>query len=255
MTGGGAATNSGMDFQHRFGALAMLSVLTGVDLVVDGLAGADITELRFETDEGIDDLVIESARRSCLVQAKRSLSLSSAIGSEYSSVIRQFVRQHLKRPDADDRYVFATSYAASKAIRQDLRKLTESVRLNPGAHNGNPISASERRVLETTRELIRHHYEDLRGESPDEEIIGRVLGRVVVVVLDVETGGAHERVAVVAIASRSEVAAPDCVAQPHRLLPVLGQEPAVGHGRAARGDDGRLLRRRRCHIRVHRSTD
>lgn len=206
MTGGGAATNSGIDFQHRFGALAMLSVLTGVDLVVDGLAGCDITELRFETSDGIDDVVIETRRGTYLVQAKRSLSLSSGLGSEYSSVIRQFVLQYLERPDADDRYVLAISYAASRTIRQDLRKLTESVRLNPSAHSGNPISASERSVLETTQALIKHHYEELSRRSADEETIGRILGRVVVTVLDVEAGGAHERAAVAVVASRSSLA-------------------------------------------------
>ncbi|WP_394617344.1 hypothetical protein JNUCC0626_48415 [Lentzea sp. JNUCC 0626] len=206
MTGGGAATNSGIDFQHRFGALAMLSVLAGVDLVVDDLAGSDVTDLRFETRDGIDDVVIETRLRRYLVQAKRSLSLSGAVESEYSSVLRQFVRQHLERPEMDDRYVLATSYAASKSIRQDLRKLTESARLNPGAHGGNPMSANERAAFETTRALIEHHHEQLSGKAVDEQTLSRILGRVVVTVLDVEAGGAHERAAVAVIASRSKVA-------------------------------------------------
>lgn len=184
----------------------MLSILTGVDLVVDDLAGSDVTELCFETSDGIDDLVIKTERRCYFVQAKRSLSLSPGIGSEYSSVIRQFVRQYLERPDADDRYVLATSYAASKSIRQDLRKLTESVRLNPVAHGGNPVSVSERSVLEITRALIKHHYEELSGESADEDVLGRILGRVAVTVVDVEAGGAHERAAVAVVASRSRLA-------------------------------------------------
>lgn len=203
MTGGGAATNSGIDFQHRFGALVMLSVLTDVDLVVDDMGGADVLEMRFETSDGIDDVVIETERRRCLVQAKRSLSLSASRDSEYSSVIRQFVRQYVERPDADDRYVLATSAVASKRIRQDLRKLTESVRLNPSGHGGNPVSASEREVLETTRELIAYHYEELAGEVVQDETIGHILGRVVVVALDLEAGGANERAALAVAASRS----------------------------------------------------
>ncbi|MEU3650044.1 hypothetical protein AB0E59_42230 [Lentzea sp. NPDC034063] len=206
MTAGGAATNSGIDFQHRVGALAMLSVLAGVDLVFDDLAGADIAELCFETNDGIDDLVIKTGRRSYLVQAKRSLSMSSGSSSEYSSVIQQFVRQYLEHPDVDDRYVLATSYAASKPIRQDLRKLTESVRLNPAAYGGNPMSASERTVLDTTRALIKHHYQELSGESAGDEVVNRLLGRVVVTVVDVEAGGAHERAAIAVVASRSGLA-------------------------------------------------
>ena len=68
MAGGGAATNSGIDFQHRLGALAMLSVLTQIDLVLDGLVASGITELRFETHDDIDDLVIATKQQLWLVQ-------------------------------------------------------------------------------------------------------------------------------------------------------------------------------------------
>lgn len=184
----------------------MLSVLTDVDLVIDDMGGSAIVELRFETADGIDDLVIETERRRCLVQAKRSLSLSAGLDSEYSSVIQQFVRQHVERPEADDRYVLATSVMASKRIRQDLKKLTESVRLNPRAHGGNPVSTSERDVLNTTYALIKHHYGTLSGQVIDAEVADRILGRIVVVALDVEAGGAHERAAIAVVASRSRMA-------------------------------------------------
>jgi hypothetical protein len=40
MTGGGAATNSGIDFQNRVGALALVAMVTDVaDLEIVGLVG------------------------------------------------------------------------------------------------------------------------------------------------------------------------------------------------------------------------
>jgi hypothetical protein len=75
MTGGGAATNSGIDFQHRVGALALVVMLAdSVDLDAVGLGEASekSTQVRFETNDGIDDIVIDLGKGRILVQAKNN---------------------------------------------------------------------------------------------------------------------------------------------------------------------------------------
>src|SRR3954447_11197544 len=103
MTGGGAATNAGIDFQQRLGALAMVAMLVDdVDLGTVGLGdgGQKPSELRFETNDEIDDLVIVTPHGRIFVQAKNAVSLSSDEASDLAMVMRQFVRQFADDSDA-----------------------------------------------------------------------------------------------------------------------------------------------------------
>jgi hypothetical protein len=131
MTGGGAATNSGIDFQHRVGALALVVMLAdSVDLDAVGLGEASEkpTQVRFETNDGIDDIVIDLGKGRILVQAKNTLSLSTGAESEFAKVIQQFVTQSLHEAN-NDRFLLAVSPGASAKIRLDFKKLCESYRL------------------------------------------------------------------------------------------------------------------------------
>lgn len=66
MVGGGAATNSGMDFQARVGALVLVSVIAEVvDLhaLGIGIVGETARPVRFETSDAVDDLVLVHYRK------------------------------------------------------------------------------------------------------------------------------------------------------------------------------------------------
>jgi hypothetical protein len=111
VTDGEAATNSGIDFQHRVGALAMVTMLTDLaDLDVAGLGnpGERPTQVRFETADGIDDIVIVLDEGQILVQAKNTISLSTSADSEFAKVIRQFVEKS-RHVGFNERYVLAVS--------------------------------------------------------------------------------------------------------------------------------------------------
>ena len=66
-------------------------------------------KVRFETEDAIDDLVIATDGPSLYVQAKRSLTLSTKVDSEFSKTLRQFCEQYLRDPEGDERFVLATT--------------------------------------------------------------------------------------------------------------------------------------------------
>jgi hypothetical protein len=203
MTGGGAATNSGIDFQNRVGALALVAMLTDLaDLDIVGLGGpGEIpTQVRFETTDGIDDIVVVIREARILVQAKNTISLSTAADSEFAKVVRQFVIQ-FRQGAQDERYILAVSPGASGKIRLDLKKLCESYRLNRSGAVENPLTENERRVLETVHAHIDREFKDLTGSDCDENVRVDILRRIYVQTLDVADGGVTERLAVTALAS------------------------------------------------------
>lgn len=205
VSGGGAATNAGIDFQNRVGAVVMLAMLTdvgGLTWLLGEDAGHAIELVRFESNEDIDDVVVETDGPRCLVQAKRSLSLSANADSDFSSVIRQFVDQFVRAPDADDRYVIATSASTSRRITTDLRKLTKAARLNELGPDDNPLTKTERQVLETLQDLVAHHFRAQTGRGITEDEQAQLLRRMYVASLDLESGGHVERAVLTVLASR-----------------------------------------------------
>src|SRR5215472_11754022 len=149
-SGGGAATQGGINYQNRAAAWVCVRMLAERPAVPVGPESLPVY-VRFETQEPTDDLLIGTADGShSFVQAKRTLGLSSAPDSEFGSVVNQFVRQYLSllkgsgprpwnRPlDADrDRLVLITSTEASAPIRVHLAAALNRVR---GLVAGQPLS-------------------------------------------------------------------------------------------------------------------
>lgn len=203
MTGGGAATNSGIDFQHRVGALALIVMATDIlDLSLVGLGGVEErpSEVRFETGDGIDDIVLIVPSGRVLIQAKNTLSLSTGEESDFAKVIRQFVRQSRDGSSGDDRYVLAVSPGASSKIRLDLKKLCESIRLNESGGDKNPLTKNERDVLDIVNAHIDREFKSLTGAACDDAARTALLRKMHVETLDVADGGVTERLAVTALA-------------------------------------------------------
>jgi hypothetical protein len=210
MPGGGAATNAGIDFQHRVGAVAMLAMLSEVaDLSWLGVGDHDLSELRFETSDGVDDLVILTDGPRVFVQAKRSLNLSAVATSEFSSVLRQFVEEFVREPSAESAYVLATSPSASRRITSDLRKLTEAARLNESGADSNPLTANEQEVRDFTYRLLELHFHEATGRAMSDAERAELFRRIRVAVLDLENGGALERAVLTVLSTRT--AAPTSV--------------------------------------------
>src|ERR1019366_4581451 len=140
-TGGGAATQGGVNYQNRVAAWVCANILAERPAAPIGPESvADYA--RFETSEPVDDLLVGSVDgRHAFVQAKRTLTLSSAADSEFASVIDQFVRQYLSgrglssaRPWAraldpsKDRLVLVTTSESSQPLRRDLAAILNRLR-------------------------------------------------------------------------------------------------------------------------------
>ncbi|MEU2510025.1 hypothetical protein ABZ621_35745 [Streptomyces sp. NPDC007863] len=205
---GGAATHSGVDFQQRIAAYAMAHMLCGLEFAAFGRAPAtEVTELRFETADEIDDLVVVGPDRRLFVQAKNTLSLSDAPGSEFGSVLAQFVAQYVSDDRPNDVYVLATSQGASGRIRKELRKVTDAARLNAAGGQSLPLTAPEQDVLTKTQDIIRSHYLARTRKDITELDLQRITARIHVSALDLAEGGSQESAILLVLGSRVTVPA------------------------------------------------
>jgi len=159
-------------------------------------------------EEPTDDLLIGTSDGGhSFVQAKRTLSLSSAPDSEFASVMNQFVRRYLsvlnlsgsrpwnRRLDPDrDRLVLVTTTEASSSIRVHLATVLGRAR---GLVAGQPLSdaatnQSERDALDIMSSHIRLVWAAAVKHDANEADIMRILKLMYVTVLDAEAGGAAE---------------------------------------------------------------
>ncbi|MBE4115595.1 hypothetical protein HJ109_18940 [Vibrio parahaemolyticus] len=121
---GGAATNAGIDFQQRISALFLTHMFMDV-VFIDDLGmdkNSKIVELKFESNNEIDDLVIKTEQSTIFIQAKRSITCSESESSEFYKVIKQFVSQYLTNTNSNDRFVLATTSKSSSKITVELKK-------------------------------------------------------------------------------------------------------------------------------------
>lgn len=205
-SGGGAATQAGINYQNRVAAwvcVRMLAERPAAPLGPETLP----TFVRFETAEPTDDLLIGTPDGHSFVQAKRTLSLSGAPDSEFASVIEQFVRQYLSvrnisgprpwsRPldPARDRLVLVTTPQASAPLRIHLAAVLGRIR---GLAAGQPLAdaatnQTEIDALKLVKRHVRRIWKAVLEEKPSEAAIGTVLRLMHITVLDVEADGAAE---------------------------------------------------------------
>lgn len=204
---GGAAAAAGVGFQKRLAAYAMthaavgLNDLSALDLGTD----FDIKSIHLETSLEVDDLLLKGKSTRALIQAKRTVDISDSPKSTFSDAIGQFVRHHFTSRQPGDRYILATSMRASGRVVYELRKLTESVRLNAKALVDDPLTKAEKEVVEKTQKLISHHISASRPGPVTESDIHEVFSSIWVLPLDIEVGGRDEATAVNILRSRSKV--------------------------------------------------
>lgn len=164
---GGSIGAGGYGFQNRIAAWYAVRILAEQSADPGLQLPADVTldAIHCEAPTEVDDLVVETSRGTVYVQAKRSLSVSEDLKSEFSSVLAQFTRQHLKntlrsdtssRPDTN-RYALAVSDEAPNTIRVYLRNVLNEVRqADPQALLEEvPVNQQTKSVLEKTRACIR----------------------------------------------------------------------------------------------------
>ncbi|WP_405644186.1 hypothetical protein [Streptomyces uncialis] len=203
---GGAATHSGIDFQQRIAALVMSHMLCDAsELDLLGFGDVQVDELRFETADKVDDLVLVGPAGRLFIQAKNTISLSAAPSSDFGYVLAQFVSQYVGDNRPGDVYVIATSTEASSNVRKILRKLTEAARLNVSNSKASPLTNVEKDVLQKTETIISYHYQAVAGAPISPVEIQRILARIRICSLDFREGGALEAAALLMLGSKAVV--------------------------------------------------
>ena len=207
-SGGGAAANSGVNFQQRVSAWLLASSIAELPIAKTlGLRGETTANtISYEHSGHIDDLkVIWENGQVSYFQIKRALSLSTRPESEFSSAVDQFVRQFIADASRESCYVLAVSSDASGSIRRILRKLLDATRLNPNAMTENPHSKAEADVNCRFHEVVRRSFaaHAIQGMTKDE--LAEFSRRTYIYVVDVEEGMPHESSAILALAPRVHV--------------------------------------------------
>lgn len=207
-SGGGSATNSGIDFQQRIAALVfshMLAEMESFDILRLG-ENVIVTEIGCETADEIDDIVLATTRGRVFIQAKRALSLSDKPNSEFSKVIKQFVSQFIKSDIETDTYLLATSSCASQRITRELRKLSEAARLNELGNTKNPLTKAELDVFGRTRRMAEATYRTITGNCLSDRDWQKIFKRIRVAIVDIDEGSPHESAVMLLLASKSRIA-------------------------------------------------
>ncbi len=206
-SGGGAATNTGIDYQQRLAAYFLIQMLLDMDSLSGiGLDGVyPITEVSFETSSYVDDMVIKTQNGNLYIQAKRNISMSDNVGSEFQKTVNQFVNQFLLNTEANDKYILATSSGSSSKIKQDLRKILESIRLNDTDFENNPLNQSEEEVYAKLKNCVSASYKKVTNQDISYIILTSFLKKMHVVIADVQQGMPLEGALLTLLTSKSKV--------------------------------------------------
>ncbi|MGJ1323139.1 hypothetical protein ACR780_10635 [Sphingobacterium faecium] len=194
-TGGGSATNSGIDYQQRVAALFQI-ILYGqfeISQVLNENFSVTIKSLHFETADAVDDLKLLCDKDQTLyLQIKRSISFSDLPESEFIKSLDQFIEQH-SLGGFNKNYVLVTSSDSSRRLTGELRKILTSIRLNDSTFKLNPLNKSEQEVYDKFQAAFISRSILLTGNRADDRNFVEFAKRVYIEVMDVEAGMSLER--------------------------------------------------------------
>lgn len=202
---GGAATCGGVDFQQRVAGYFIVYMLFELkSLLPIGLDGDyELLEISFETANSIDDIEILTNSFKLFIQAKRSISLSSSENSEFAKVIRQFVNQYVNSGTKEEKYLLVTSSDASTKIKNELRKITQSVRLNDTGFKNNPLNKSEEDTFKKLRQSVYFAYNKIAGNTLSEQDFIDIIKRIYVIIFDIQKGMPLENALITLLSSKT----------------------------------------------------
>lgn len=212
LTGGGTATQAGINYQNRVAAWLAVRILAEQDASpLWGLPASNSLEfIRCETEQPVDDIMIGTSDGGhAFIQVKRSLSMDSSEDSALASTISQFIRQFVayhdaprgarpwERPldEARDRLVLITSSRSPASVRENLPSVLRRLRtLTPDqAIEDGATSAPERNALNALMTHIRQSWQSTAGAEPSDADLRNIIRFLRVQVLNVEAEGDAER--------------------------------------------------------------
>lgn len=209
--GGGAATQSGINYQNRVAAWMAVAILADQEAAPpwDLPADTSLKFLRCETEQPVDDLLVGTSNGgNAFIQVKHELELGKNPQSEFGKTLDQFVRQFLaysgepgnrpwERPlDINrDRLVLVTSSGSSASIREELPSLLVKVReLLPSQEISEAASSSAKlkAIFDTVDNLITIICQQNRLDALTSDEKRQLLCLMRVQILNVDAGGNEE---------------------------------------------------------------
>lgn len=207
---GGAAVNGGAEFQQRLASLFLVSMMNELDIAVNfGFPRRLYIEyVAYETASCIDDINLAcQAGTKVYIQAKKDIHLSNDQKSDFYKVLTQFIQQYIEDSNIDV-FLLATTYESSRKIREEVKKILDSIRLNDTDFIQNPLNKSETETYNLYRKIVQEVFET--REIPfTNEVFVSFSKKVYVSVFGLEQGGSEERAILREL--RTKVSNPDAV--------------------------------------------
>lgn len=180
-SGGGSATNAGVEYQA--GVTAWLAVL-----VLAGNAASPpfylpesdtVTALRLETLESVDDIAVEtSGQHSIFIQAKRGIQLSTTASSDLGKTMTQFAEQYQRRTDGGlfdefkDMHVLAVGETSSSQVSEVAAAVLD--KLCSGA-SPETFNAREHTAYTTVVDHLKRAWRENQGSEVDDATLTQLL--------------------------------------------------------------------------------
>ncbi|MFD2868184.1 hypothetical protein ACFSY7_06710 [Kurthia populi] len=205
-------TNAGIDFQQRVSAWALINMLAEIDLSNTMDIGDEIyiKKVAFESEDIIDDLVIHTKKNeSIYLQMKRTASLTiQNEKSDFYKAINQFVQTYVLNSTENASYVLVTSSKSSTPIKDELRKILNSVRYNPLTFINNPLTKNEKSSFEKFKTMVEQIYYKLSNKNMGDNDFLNFISKVYIVVIDIEDGMSFEKVVLLTLENKFKVSNP-----------------------------------------------
>ena len=205
LSGGGSATNSGIDYQQRVGAWFLVSHYTGFELskTIDIERETIIESIHFETQDSVDDLKIICKDLSIYCQIKRRItSLSESRTSDFNKALNQFITSYINNFSVNNIYVLITTSESTSKVKKDLKKILTSIRLNDTSFSQNPLNKSEENTSKAFRTQFYHMYLKITGNKTDEENFINFCKQLFITIIDLEEGSSNISAALMLLKSK-----------------------------------------------------
>ena len=198
-------TNAGIDFQQRVSAWILINMLTDMNLNLTIKLDKEtyIKKVALESNEIIDDLVvITNENEKIYFQMKRTVSLTTGEKTDFYKAIYQFVKEYLINDSSNSKFILVTSSSSSNPVKEELRKILDSIRLNPITFIENPLTKNEAASYSKFKQLIEDIYESISKKQITADDYQKLIGKIYIQVLDIEEGMPFEQAVLIMINSK-----------------------------------------------------
>lgn len=194
-SGGGSATNAGVEYQAGVAAWLAALVLAGEGATPPfGLPETEKTiGVRLESAEPVDDISAEtSAQRRIFIQAKRSVSLSTDAGSDFGKTMKQFTEQYIQRKGngvfdgQKDLYVLAVGDTTPLQVSETAAGVLNKLRAGT---NPQTFNTKEQNAYKTIADHIKRVWLENKGNEIDDTSLGEIIKATRIQKVNVIDGG------------------------------------------------------------------